>query len=898
MKTLLAKSNGTSLTQHIKDVLQAIKELQCKQLDVTPDEWWEALKYAALLHDLGKIDPVFQAKLCKNNDISNTTEIPHSLLSLFFFVPEELPFSDPTLAHTIVSAVAFHHWRESFPDLLMGYRASDIREKASEFLQDRVKWTKWCQMVLEDLSEVALEYGLDPQLIKINTKLVEYLQYNDLGSAGLLVPPYTLAFLPAKIRDKHYKDEKERLRIFITGNLMRADHFASLSEDDKQISMEEIEYGTTPPLESIQSMLSTLFNTLNYWQKDFFRNNSELQGKTMLLVAPTGFGKTEFAYLWGAAKKNLMLLPMRAAVNKIYDRTAELYKQEQVALLHGDAALEMSIRSKNRNLQETEGEQRKALELARHLSKSFIIATADQIAPAALRYPGYEKIFATLMGGALVIDEVQAYNPQAAAIVTHLIQQNSFFGGNTLLMTATLPPFIRKAIKQRINLKSQQVINLLEIPDFKNEAASSRHRMQFMFHSGNYKEVAEEIINSATEGKKVLVIMNTVRAACNIFDFIRSRLKVNGETIKTALLHSRYTFARRRELEELIVETYMPNKKNRDKAPCIVVSTQVVEASLDIDADIMFTEPAPVDSLIQRMGRVYRRFARSLGNNATERANVIIIINNGKKFKKKIDAKKKVKKKNDTDIVLSSGMVTVYDRDLTALSLVVLLNAFEDPAQIDTINHLSINLEEKPWDSCFKKKGSRDENKTINNNLGKIIKNITSRSMIITEKQKINWVDKTYKLLKVGSDKLNLGSYIAKYQETLDMLDHGYCSDKRRDAMKLFRDVNNVSGIPNQLVEEFYQKVKKWIQNQSNNISYIELAVDILPRYVVNCPYRVLIRKENSYDSLEIEKMIPEELNEEMNQQQVYGKLDRWLSDIKILNLRYDNEKGLAYFEP
>ena len=532
---------------------------------------------AALLHDIGKIDPVFQAKLSRNNNINNTTEIPHSLLSLFFFVPEELPFPDPTFAHAIVSAIAFHHWRESFPDMLMGYRASDIRKKAIEFLQDKAKWTKWCQMVAENLHKVALEYGLDPQLIKINSNLIEYLQYNDLGSAGLLVPPYTLAFLPVKIRNKHYQEEKERLRIFIIGNLMRADHFASLSEDDKQVSPDEIEYGTTPPLESIESKLSVLFDTSNYWQKDFFRCNPGLQGETMLLVALLGLGKLSLP-IYGGAGKNLMLLPMRAAVNKIYDRTADLYKQEQVALLHGDAALEMSIRSKKRDSQESEGEQRKALQLARHLSKPFIIATADQIVPAALRYPGYEKIFATLMSGVLIIDEVQAYNPQAAAIVTHLIQQNSFFGGNTLLMTATLPPFICKAIKQRIDLKPQQVVNLLEISDFKKEAESSRHRIQFMFHGGDYNEVVEGIINSASDGKKVLVIMNTVKAACNIYDLIRSKLKSSGETIKTALLHSRYTFARRRELEELIVETYMPNKKDREKAPCIVVSTQVVEA--------------------------------------------------------------------------------------------------------------------------------------------------------------------------------------------------------------------------------------------------------------------------------------------------------------------------------
>ena len=61
------------------------------------------------------------------------------------------------------------------------------------------------------------------------------------------------------------------------------------------------------------------------------------------------------------------------------------------------------------------------------------------------------------MDGVLIIDEVQAYDPQAAAIITHLIQQNSFVGGQTLLMTATLPPFIgNKLYKERAKAKTDR----------------------------------------------------------------------------------------------------------------------------------------------------------------------------------------------------------------------------------------------------------------------------------------------------------------------------------------------------------------------------------------------------------------------------------------------------------
>jgi CRISPR-associated endonuclease/helicase Cas3 len=146
---------------------------------------------------------------------------------------------------------------------------------------------------------------------------------------------------------------------------------------------------------------------------------------------------------------------------------------------------------------ETEGEQRKALDMARHLAKPYLIATADQIAPAALRYPGYERILSSLMNSVLVIDEVQAYDPNAAAIVTHLIQQVNSMGGKTLLMTATLPPFILREIVRRMGLEQRHVIRLIDEQNFEQIASASRHRMRFLVHGGDYASVTEEIIDAA-----------------------------------------------------------------------------------------------------------------------------------------------------------------------------------------------------------------------------------------------------------------------------------------------------------------------------------------------------------------------------------------------------------------
>jgi CRISPR-associated endonuclease/helicase Cas3 len=885
-ETIWAKSNGTSLVQHTEDVLQAIEFLREKQQDSFPQEWWVALQYASLLHDLGKIDPVFQAML-KREKIENLQEIPHGLLSLFFINPDAFSFSENQIVKAVLSAVAFHHWRESFPDLMMGYRSSEIKDKAENVLKSRGQWEGYSKRLLNELQCLIERYHLNPRVIGINDVLVEYLCYNNLGSAGLLTPPYTLVFLPEQISRSVRQDDWEKLRLFITGNLMRADHFASLVEDDRSsCSIQDVEWGRPLSFEEFDVALAERFDRTNYWQKTFFEQKPDLYGENLVLIAPTGFGKTEFAYLWGANKKNIFALPMQAAVNKIWERTRELMEnddilQESVALLHGNADLELHSRSKEKGQLETEGEQRKALDMARHLAKPYLIATADQIAPTALRYPGYERIFSTLMNGVLVVDEVQAYDPNAAAIVTHLVQQTALLGGKTLLMTATMPPFILREIERRIGLNKNQVIRLIDERGFEQIASSSRHRLRFLVHDGDYDSVVEEIIDAACNNQKVLVVMNTVKAASVIFDKVQEGLQDRKQGIDTLLLHSRFTQSRRKKLEQLAVDHYLPNKTDRDENPCIVVATQIVEASLDIDADIIFTEPAPADSLVQRMGRVFRRYARSGSNNAPEDANVVLIIDTSKK-------------KGD-DLSLASGIGGVYDRDLTILSLVMILAAMVGTITLDE-DETEANMEflqNTSWSQCFwERKGSRKK-EYPNRHLCDLITRY-SKSIVLSERQKMNWVSYSYMALEKGRQPdypLNLGKYLEKYYETLSTLDHGYCSDRRRDAMKLFRNICDITGIPNEMIDEFYETVREWIVKSNGKLNYLQLATEILPQFTVNCPFNIVKRRQ-SLNEVDINNILDSNTDKRTR-----NKLERWFSNLYVLDLSYDLQKGLIYYE-
>ncbi len=177
-------------------------------------------------------------------------------------------------------------------------------------------------------------------------------------------------------------------------------------------------------------------------------------------------------------------------------------------------------------------------------------------------------------------------------------------------------------------------------------------------HEGDIVNGVDGILARAKEGKRILVILNTVELAQKIFKEIAEK---NKDNIYLKLIHSRFTFKDRKSIEDEIISTFSNPKPITEKEGKILVATQVVEASLDIDADILYTELAPIDALVQRMGRVWRRikdddtYKRHLNSREPEVPNVFIFY-----------------QRPTENTKLCSGAGGVYQNDLLSFSLATL----------------------------------------------------------------------------------------------------------------------------------------------------------------------------------------------------------------------------------
>jgi CRISPR-associated endonuclease/helicase Cas3 len=542
---ILAKSNpAKELHEHTQEVMERAKrEISIfKEQGLTIDENMEkAIMLCCFAHDLGKVSKTFQDSL---NGIKKY--IPHNLLSIAFLpsIFKEIDFSED-LRRKVIYAVGFHH-----KNLLeMNDFVNGTKRSGGDGLED--------ELIDIDLNRLCL---LEPMISLFKEWFkVEWKPEIDFNIID-------------KIQDIIFDLEPfDKELVCLKGILHRADHISSagIGEYTKVYLNAE---GYNQLIEHIKP-------------KKFQEN---LKGRdSLILVAPTGSGKTEAALCWAGNRKGKIIftLPTRASVNAAFKKIKKYYG-EDVGILHGEAGRFIySTLKKEYNEAEAIEQSIHDITLNKNLMKPVLVTTIDQIFSFALRVHQYEKVLMGLYGSNLILDEIDSYSPYTIEILRQSLKIAKDFNITPLIMSATIPEKLQEEFKDIIPDKY--------MPDWADLEMKNDSQHEIKIENKDITE-SDKIIKKLPENSSILIVCNTIKKAISVYEKLKA--------FSPKLYHSLFTFDDRENKEIEIAKTDSSGKNIG-----IWIATQVVEVSLDLDFDILITEAAPLNVLIQRMGRCYRK---------------------------------------------------------------------------------------------------------------------------------------------------------------------------------------------------------------------------------------------------------------------------------------------------
>lgn len=350
-------------------------------------------------------------------------------------------------------------------------------------------------------------------------------------------------------------------------------------------------------------------------QQQFYQ--SITQPGVYILEAPMGVGKTEAAlyaaYLalsQRAATGIYFALPTQLTSNKIQERVNQFLStiievddlHQKALLLHGSAWLAETEMGKDGKPGGSWFMQGK-----RGLLAPFAVGTIDQALMAVMNVRfGFVRAFG-LVGKVVVLDEVHSYDTYTGTLLDELVLTLRELQCTVIILSATLTNERRAELIGRevvhfsypLITASTSTQQVTEIP------SAPPPEQRVILSQGSDKNAIEAVLQKAEEGQQVLWIENTVYEAQALFSILASRCA--GMHVECGLLHSRFTKTERNSNESYWVSLYgKQSGEQRNKCGRILVGTQVLEQSLDIDADFLVTRFCPTDMLLQRLGRLWR----------------------------------------------------------------------------------------------------------------------------------------------------------------------------------------------------------------------------------------------------------------------------------------------------
>ena len=501
------------------------------------------VRKAAILHDIGKASTIFQKRLVKNDYFQKPFR--HELASLFF-----ISFLAENERDVVIEMIVAHHksimkWDENASGLGILDLAEDGDDADYAFNLHIKEWDEW----KADAIEILAHLGFNTHPLSINEVKTNY--------------DYSVAFCKEKYEQNGWSKWK--------GLLVGSDQFASYFIEKTENALL---YSFVSPDISFYDRQSDLY--------PLSKASARSDRPHTLVTAPTGAGKTDFL-IRRCRGRFFYTLPFQASINAMYARVkADLQKEGKnpnldIRLMHAASRVVIEKdKIEEKSLQDKFG-------------SSVKILTPHQLAAVAFGTRGFEMILLDIKGCDVILDEIHTYTDISKAIVLKIVEVLHHVGCRLHIGTATMPT---KLYNQILHILGKDKVHEVKLTaDVLDNF--DRHIVHKTFDD------ALPLIEAAKARKeKILIVFNQVKRAQIFYQL----MEIAHPEFAKMLIHSRF---RRKDRKTL--ETDLTHIFNENTEGCLVVSTQVVEVSLDISFDVMFTECAPLDALIQRFGRINRK---------------------------------------------------------------------------------------------------------------------------------------------------------------------------------------------------------------------------------------------------------------------------------------------------
>ena len=553
---------------------------------------------SVLFHDFGKYAQPFQNKTL-NSNYEGCWGYRHEIFSAEF-VNLISEFSDE-VKNIVKLAILSHHNKtidhleqavfeeNNAAFLLPGINLETMNTNRKEAYEEAKV------SIIQYFSEISTE--IKEILQKLCLKISINFNHNHLTNVFDLIKKYYASAYNFEM-DFDYKKI-----VFLKGLLVTSDHLGSAHQLIKQLD---------------DNICACYEKKFKIPEKGEFTTTQkkcvESLGETAILKAPTGTGKTEASFLW--ANENIKkipysrifyILPYTASINAMFERlNTSDFSKDKVDLLHGKSTsyyFELFTKDiPDEDIEENIKEINKKVRLQRLTAKSFVnpikIVTPHQIVKNFYGLKHFEESFIQYTKGLFIFDEIHCYDKVFLAeliVATKKIKDD--FNGKFLFMSATFPRIIENLLSKYLEIKHPTI-------EFNDSELHKYTKTKLNLMDGlidNFLNI-KKIQNDIDNGKRILIVCNTVNKAQEVFKQI--------ECPKKLMLHSAFNVNDRKGIEQEIIES---EKKDNNEKNQVLIGTQAIEVSLDLDYDCCYSEIASIDALIQRFGRVFRNRKRVKG---------------------------------------------------------------------------------------------------------------------------------------------------------------------------------------------------------------------------------------------------------------------------------------------